>query len=61
MDFKQAKRVVIFVIGVTLLLVGFAFFFLPGPGIVLVILALVILASEFVWAKRLLKKVKSKF
>ncbi len=33
---------------------------LPGPAIVVIPLALAILATEFVWARRLTEKVKSK-
>jgi len=58
--YKKAKQGVIFVGGATLILLGFAFFFLPGPGIVLVIVGLIILAGEFVWAKKLLKQMRHK-
>lgn len=55
---KQAKRVIITVIGFTLLLVGVAMLVLPGPGIVTIALALAILGTEFVWARRLYKRVE---
>jgi uncharacterized protein (TIGR02611 family) len=57
---RHAKRVIVFVIGGTVLLFGFALLFLPGPAIVVIPLGLAILATEFVWAKRLLHKVKEK-
>ncbi len=60
-SFKQAKRVIITVIGFTVLLIGVAMIFLPGPAVLVVPLGLAILATEFVWARRLLKKVNQRF
>jgi drug/metabolite transporter (DMT)-like permease len=54
--YRQAKRVVRVVIGFTLLFFGILLIVLPGPAIVVIPLALVVLAGEFVWAKRLLRK-----
>lgn len=56
---KQTKRLIILIIGLTILLVGVAMIVLPGPAIIVIPLALVILATEFVWAKRLLTKVRN--
>jgi len=56
---KQAKRLIIAVIGFTILLIGIAMIVLPGPAIVVIPIGLGILASEFVWARRLLDRVKS--
>lgn len=56
---QQAKRLVKVVVGFTLLIGGVAMLVLPGPGIVTIMLALAILAAEFVWADRLLKRMKS--
>lgn len=55
---KQAKRAVAVVTGATLLVAGLALLFLPGPGIVVLALALAILGTEFVWARRLLRRVR---
>jgi tellurite resistance protein TerC len=57
--FDQAKRVVKVVFGFTLLLVGIAMLVLPGPGIVTIGLALAVLSAEFVWARRLLERLKA--
>ncbi|NWF76476.1 MAG: PGPGW domain-containing protein [Nitrospirae bacterium] len=54
--FKQAKRVIIGVIGTTVLLIGLALIVLPGPAFIVIPIGLAILATEFAWAKRLLKK-----
>lgn len=57
--FAQAKRLVKIVFGFTLLLAGVAMLILPGPGIVVIGLALVVLSAEFVWARRLLTRLKA--
>lgn len=44
---KQVKRVTIAVAGGVVLLVGVALLVLPGPGLLLVLAGLLILASEF--------------
>jgi len=56
--YKQAKRVVIVVIGFTILVIGILMIALPGPGILVIPIGLAILATEFLWAKVLLKKFK---
>jgi uncharacterized protein (TIGR02611 family) len=52
----KAWRIIIFVIGGSIVLIGAALVILPGPGWLTILLGLTILASEFVWAGRLLKK-----
>ena len=58
---RQAKRLIITVIGFTVLLIGLGMVVLPGPAFIVMPIALGILATEFVWAKKLLEKVKIKF
>ncbi len=55
---KQARRVVVGVVGVTLLIVGVIMIVAPGPALVVIPLGLAVLASEFVWARRLLVRYK---
>jgi uncharacterized protein (TIGR02611 family) len=57
---QKAKRAVIALTGFTVLLVGAAMIFLPGPAVLIIPAGLAILATEFVWARRLLKKVKER-
>ena len=54
--YKQAKRIVKTVIGFTVLLIGIALIILPGPAIVVIPIGLAILATEFVWARKLYKR-----
>jgi tellurite resistance protein TerC len=57
---KKGRRLVILVFGLTLLLIAIPIGLLPGPGGLLVAAAgLAILAIEFVWARLLLRRVKS--
>ena len=53
---KQAKRLVKVVIGFTILVLGCIMLVTPGPGIVTIVLGLAILGTEFVWARRLMKR-----
>ncbi len=57
---KKAKRVIVIVVGFTVLALGVAMIVLPGPAFIVIPLGLAILASEFLWARRLLDKIKSK-
>jgi tellurite resistance protein TerC len=53
-----AKRIVVAIVGGTVTLVGLALIVLPGPAFVVIPIGLSILATEFVWARRLLKKAR---
>ena len=44
------------VIGSTVILFGLALVVLPGPALVVVPLGLAILATEFAWARRLIRR-----
>jgi len=55
---RAAKRMIVLVIGGTVLLLGVVMLIGPGPGIVVSTVGLAILATEFVWARRLLARVK---
>jgi uncharacterized protein (TIGR02611 family) len=57
---KLAKKIIISVIGFTVLLAGLAMTVLPGPAFIVIPAGIAILATEFVWAKRLLDKAKEK-
>jgi len=54
--YRQAKRLVRIVVGFTLLIIGAVLVVLPGPATVVIPLGLLVLAGEFVWARRLLKR-----
>jgi tellurite resistance protein TerC len=55
---RVARKIVVAVVGSTVLAAGIALIVLPGPAIVVIPLGLAILATEFLWARRLLRRVK---
>ena len=56
--YKQIRKLVIFLIGISIVLIGCVLFFTPGPAIIVIPIGLAVLATEFIWAKKLLKKFK---
>lgn len=55
-----AWRLTVFFVGVTLMCLGVLFLVLPGPGWALIAIGLVVLASEYMWAQRLLHPVRQR-
>lgn len=58
LTWKHARRLVVFVIGATLVALGVVLLVLPGPAMVVIPVGLAVLGTEFLWARRLLKRVK---
>ena len=58
LTFRQAKRLVILIFGLSVLLVGIAMVVLPGPAFIVIPAGLSILAIEFAWARRWLQHFK---
>lgn len=59
-SYKFVRKVLIAIIGLSVLVVGAAMIVLPGPAIVVVPAGLAILATEFGWARLLLNRLKEK-
>ena len=55
---RQAWRLIILIVGATVLLIGVAMIVLPGPAIIVIPIGLSILATEFAWARRWLKLIR---
>ena len=55
---EQVRRVFLIIAGFTLLLAGGVMLVTPGPGRLVIFLVLGLLAAEFVWARRLMERVK---
>jgi hypothetical protein len=55
---KKGKRIIVAAVGGTVLAVGFALVVLPGPAFLVIPAGLAILAMEFAWARRWLRKAK---
>jgi uncharacterized protein (TIGR02611 family) len=52
------KRVVVAIVGATVVFAGLAMIVLPGPALLMIPLGLGILATEFAWARRCLRKAR---
>jgi tellurite resistance protein TerC len=55
---RLVRRLVMTVIGVSVLIVGVALLVLPGPAFLLLPVGLALLATEYAWARRWLRKAK---
>ncbi len=55
---RHARRIVILVVGMTVLLIGVAMIVLPGPALVVIPVGLAILATEYAWARRWLRIIR---
>ena len=58
MTYKQGRRLVILIIGGSLVLIGVALIFLPGPAFLVIPAGLAVLAIEFAWARRFLQRIR---
>jgi tellurite resistance protein TerC len=56
--YRIARRIVVTVVGSTVLLIGLALLVLPGPAFLVIPLGLAILAIEFAWARAWLHYVR---
>ena len=58
LTYRIARRLVVAVVGGTVLLIGLALVLLPGPAIVVIPLGLAILSLEFAWARAWLLRIR---
>jgi len=56
--YKSARRIVVAVVGVTVILIGMAMLVLPGPAFIVIPTGLAILGAEFAFARRWLRFLK---
>ena len=54
------RRLVIALLGFSVLVIGLAMIILPGPAIVVIPLGLAILGTEFLWAGKMLRRIREK-
>ena len=57
-NYKWARRIVVAVIGGTILVIGIAMVILPGPAIIVIPIGLGVLGLEFAWARFWLRKLR---
>jgi uncharacterized protein (TIGR02611 family) len=56
---QQVKRWFKIIAGFTLVAVGIVMIVTPGPGWLVILMGLAMLAAEYVWARRLLDRLKA--
>jgi uncharacterized protein (TIGR02611 family) len=56
---RPIKRILLSVVGVTVLALGIALIVLPGPAFLVIPAGLAILAIEFAWARRWLRSARA--
>lgn len=56
--YNAARRIVVAVVGATVLLIGLVMIVTPGPAIVVIPVGLAILSIEFAWARHWLRRLR---
>ena len=56
--YKAARRIVIAIVGGTMVLLGIVMIVTPGPGLLGIAIGLAILGAEFTWARMWLKRLR---
>lgn len=56
--YKVAKRIVVTVVGLSILVIGIVMIIAPGPALILIPVGLAILGVEFAWARHWLKRLR---
>jgi tellurite resistance protein TerC len=59
LGYPAVRKVVVAVVGGTVILIGICLLVLPGPAFLVIPAGLAILATEFVWARRWINKAKA--
>lgn len=58
--YKTARKIVVGIIGSTVVLIGLMLLVLPGPAFIVIPTGLAILALEFAWARHWLKVIRAR-
>ena len=58
LTYKAARRIVIAVLGSTVLAIGIVMIVAPGPALIVIPIGLAILGAEFAWARLWLRKMR---
>jgi uncharacterized protein (TIGR02611 family) len=56
---RSTKRIAVLVAGLVLVVAGVVMLVLPGPGLLVIIAGLAVLATEFAWAEHLLDRAQA--
>ena len=60
LTYKLIRRITIFVVGMSVVIIGIIMFITPGPAVIVIPMGLAILGIEFAWAQHWLKVMKEK-
>ena len=60
LTYKAARRIVIGIVGATVLLIGVVMLVTPGPALVVIPVGLAILSIEFTWARSYLRRLRER-
>ena len=58
LTYKSARRIVISIVGATIVLLGLVMLVAPGPGLIVIPVGLAVLSIEFAWARHWLRKLR---
>jgi uncharacterized protein (TIGR02611 family) len=58
LTYVALRRSLVFLIGITIVIIGVIMLVTPGPAIIVIPAGLAVLATEFLWARRLLTQLK---
>lgn len=60
LTYKLIRRWTIFIVGMSVVIIGIIMFVTPGPAVIVIPAGLAILGIEFAWARHWLKVMKEK-
>ena len=58
LTYKAARRIVVGIVGITVLIIGVVMLVTPGPALIVIPVGLAILSIEFTWARAWLKRLR---
>jgi tellurite resistance protein TerC len=58
LTYREARRVAILTLGMTIVILGLIMLVTPGPGMLMIILGLAVLGAEFAWARTWLNRMR---
>jgi uncharacterized protein (TIGR02611 family) len=56
---RSTKRIVVTLVGFALVLAGLVMMVTPGPGLLVIVAGLAVLATEYAWAKHWLERTRA--
>jgi len=60
LTYKLVRRIIIFIVGVTIVAIGVVMIVTPGPAVIVIPAGLAVLGMEFAWARHWMKVIKEK-